>query len=243
MGGKSTYMRQTALLVIMAYMGSFIPADQADIGLVDQIFTRIGASDDLSSGRSTFMVEMTEAANILNNATSTSLVLMDEIGRGTSTFDGLSLAWACAEHLSQHNQSYTLFATHYFELTQLPDNLPQIRNVHLDAMEHKGNIVLMHQLKNGAASQSYGIQVAKLAGIPQSVLNKAKRKLKQLEASNISNTHQPDLFASLEEPIEEAIHPLITELADIDVNDMTPKQALDLLYQLNEQAIAAAKPS
>lgn len=238
MGGKSTFMRQTALLVIMAYMGSFIPADSADIGLVDQIFTRIGASDDLSSGRSTFMVEMTEAANILNNATATSLVLMDEIGRGTSTFDGLSLAWACAEQLCEHNQSYTLFATHYFELTQLPDHFSNIRNVHLDAMEHKGNIVLMHQVKQGAASQSYGIQVAKLAGIPKPVLNNAKRKLKQLEASNMAHTHQPDLFthATKLDTQEEVPHPIVTELSRLDINNITPKQALDILYELKNQA-------
>ncbi|MCZ6488169.1 MAG: DNA mismatch repair protein MutS, partial [Gammaproteobacteria bacterium] len=181
MGGKSTYMRQTALIVILACMGSYVPAEQASIGPIDRIFTRIGASDDLSSGRSTFMVEMTEAANILNNASANSLVLMDEIGRGTSTFDGLALAWACADHLAQKSGAFTLFATHYFELTQLPEYYDNIHNVHLDAVEHGEDIIFMHRVKPGPANQSYGLQVAKLAGIPKAAILLAKRKLHLLE--------------------------------------------------------------
>src|SRR5690606_38375086 len=174
MGGKSTYMRQTALIVIMAYMGSYVPAESAKIGQIDQIFTRIGASDDLASGRSTFMVEMNEAANILNNATAQSLVLMDEVGRGTSTFDGLELAWSCAEKLVRDIGAYTLFATHYFEMTQLPALYGKAANVHLDAIEHGDKIVFLHQLKPGAANQSYGLQVAQLAGVPNDVIQAAK---------------------------------------------------------------------
>jgi len=237
MGGKSTYMRQTALIVIMAYMGSFIPATSATIGSIDQIFTRIGASDDLSSGHSTFMVEMTEAANILNNATPKSLVLMDEIGRGTSTFDGLSLAWACAEHLTRHNQCFTLFATHYFELTQLPEQHAEIKNVHLDAIEHNDDIILMHQLKEGPASQSFGIQVAKLAGIPPLVLKNARKKLAILERNSVNSSPQQDLFTQTsfnEEEIEPETHPIVEKIAALELDDMTPKQAMDVLFDLKQ---------
>ncbi len=240
MGGKSTYMRQTALIVIMAYMGSFVPAEAAQIGCIDQIFTRIGASDDLSSGHSTFMVEMTEAANILNNATANSLVLMDEIGRGTSTFDGLSLAWACAEHLTRHNQCYTLFATHYFELTQLPEQHSEIKNVHLDAIEHKDDIILMHQLKNGPASQSFGIQVAKLAGIPPIVLKNARKKLAILEKNSVNTSPQQDLFTQTsfdEHPQEPEIHPVIEHIQALELDDMTPKQAMDVLFDLKQRLL------
>lgn len=181
MGGKSTYMRQNALIVLMAQIGSFVPASACTIGLVDRIFTRIGSSDDLAGGRSTFMVEMTETANILHNATHNSLVLMDEIGRGTSTYDGLSLAWACAEHLAKKVCAFTLFATHYFEITTLPDVIPAMSNVHLDATEHHDNIVFLHNIRKGPASKSYGLQVAKLAGIPAEVLNSAKIQLARLE--------------------------------------------------------------
>lgn len=181
MGGKSTYMRQTALITLMAYIGSFVPADSAVIGQIDRIFTRIGASDDLASGRSTFMVEMTEMANILHQATSQSLVLIDEIGRGTSTYDGLSLAWACAEWLAKKTRSLTLFATHYFELTALPEQIEGIANIHLDALEHNNTIAFMHAVQDGAASKSYGLAVAALAGVPQSVIKLAKQKLHQLE--------------------------------------------------------------
>lgn len=232
MGGKSTYMRQAALIVLLAHIGSFVPAHKATIGPVDQIFTRIGASDDLASGRSTFMVEMSEAANILNNATQYSLVLMDEIGRGTSTFDGLSLAWACAEKLVRDIGAYTLFATHYFELTQIPVVHDKATNVHLDAIEHGDKIVFLHQLKPGPASQSYGLQVAQLAGVPRDVIQAAKIKLKELEASrqhssSLVNDKQADLFTSVIEPSE-----VEERLAAIELNDLTPKQALDAMYHL-----------
>jgi DNA mismatch repair protein MutS len=231
MGGKSTYMRQTALIVILACMGSYVPAEQASIGPVDRIFTRIGATDDLSSGRSTFMVEMTEAANILNNATANSLVLMDEIGRGTSTFDGLALAWACADHLAQQSGAFTLFATHYFELTQLPEHYDNIHNVHLDAVEHGDDIIFMHRVKPGPANQSYGLQVAKLAGIPKAAILLAKRKLKLLEQQSSQSGPQIDLFAEADEP-EPGPHPALEQLESITLDDMTPRQALDTLYRL-----------
>lgn len=233
MGGKSTYMRQSALIVILAYIGSFVPAKKALIGKVDQIFTRIGASDDLASGRSTFMVEMSEAANILNNATQQSLVLMDEIGRGTSTFDGLSLAWACAEKLVRDIGAYTLFATHYFELTQIPGAYDQAENVHLDAIEHGDKIVFLHQLKPGPANQSYGLQVAQLAGVPQDVIQAAKVKLTELEATrqhltSLAEDKQADLFSAVAELSE-----VEQSLAALDPNELTAKQALDTLYHLH----------
>lgn len=300
MGGKSTYMRQVAIIVLLAQVGSFVPAQSCTLSLVDRIFTRIGSSDDLAGGRSTFMVEMTETANILNNATSSSLILMDEIGRGTSTYDGLSLAWACVDYLAKHIQAYTLFATHYFELTALPTSLPSVRNVHLDATEHNDDIVFLHNIQPGPASKSFGLQVAKLAGIPPAVLDYAKEQLSQLEqdgqkqsnqgrdvaidnhsshdktASNLlndkvlndnilndkvladqnerleepalhstdysrsSNLHsadqpqkihrasqqQADLFFSHEPSKAEQ------KLKDLNVDDLTPRQALDLIYQL-----------
>jgi DNA mismatch repair protein MutS len=237
MGGKSTYMRQAALITLLAHIGSFVPAKSASIGLVDRIFTRMGSSDDLAGGRSTFMVEMTETANILNNATHRSLVLMDEVGRGTSTFDGLSLAWACAEHIAKKVNAFTLFATHYFELTVLPEQINQVKNVHLTALEHKDNIVFMHEIKEGAASQSYGLQVAKLAGIPLPVISDAKGKLQQLEQdssqlnsrSRVDNQpHQNDMFA----PQELADNPAIAILTDINPDELTPREALDALYEL-----------
>ena len=181
MGGKSTYMRQNALIVILAGIGSFVPAESAVIGPVDRIFSRIGAADDLAGGRSTFMVEMTEAANILNNATARSLVLMDEIGRGTSTYDGLSLAWACARQLIRELKCYTLFATHYFELTSLADELAGCANVHLDATEHGEDLVFLHAVREGPANRSFGLQVARLAGVPVDVLSEARRYLAGLE--------------------------------------------------------------
>jgi len=237
MGGKSTYMRQTALIVLMAHIGCYVPAEKAIIGSIDRIFTRIGASDDLASGRSTFMVEMTEAANILNNATEKSLVLMDEIGRGTSTFDGLSLAWACAENLALESRPFTLFATHYFELTSMVDEIKSVKNVHLDAVEHGDNIVFMHAVKNGPANQSYGLQVAKLAGVPTSVIKNAKKKLQILERQSVNNhdvfveqtTGQLQLFNS--DP-----HPIIEQLQEIQVDDLNPRQALALLYELAEKS-------
>ncbi|CAI8164490.1 MAG: DNA mismatch repair protein MutS [Cellvibrionales bacterium UBA7375] len=235
MGGKSTYMRQAALIVLLAQIGSFVPATSAKIGLVDRIFTRIGSSDDLAGGRSTFMVEMMETANILHNATENSLVLMDEIGRGTSTFDGLSLAWACGYHLAEKVKAFSLFATHYFELTSLPDTLSGTINVHLDATEHNDSIVFLHSVQEGPASQSYGLQVAKLAGIPKDVVMLAKKELQRLEQKNLSidatltqvtSTTQTDLFAS-NQPSE-----LDLMMQDIEPDELSPRDALDALYKL-----------
>jgi DNA mismatch repair protein MutS len=232
MGGKSTYMRQTALIVLLLHIGCFAPAKSVCCGPIDKIFTRIGASDDLASGRSTFMVEMSETANILHNATANSLILMDEIGRGTSTFDGLSLAWACAVHLARHTKAYTLFATHYFELTSLADEHKNIQNVHLDAMEHGDKIVFLHAVKSGPASQSYGLQVAALAGVPKPVIDNAKNKLQQLEdqaymeQQHESGISQLDLFSSKE------CHPAVCLLEEIKPDDLSPRQALDMLYRL-----------
>lgn len=232
MGGKSTYMRQTALIVLLAYIGSYVPAESALIGPIDRIYTRIGASDDLASGRSTFMVEMTEAANILNNATQNSLVLMDEIGRGTSTFDGLSLAWACAHHLSSVNRSYTLFATHYFEITALPDEIRGINNIHINAVEHGEKIVFLHSVKPGPANQSYGLQVAQLAGVPSDVIKLAKIKLVELENQTISNHHESGQF----EMFSDRPHPVIEKLQDLNVDELSPREALELLYSLKSDA-------
>ena len=238
MGGKSTYMRQLAQIVLLAHIGAFVPAREAVIGNIDCIFTRIGASDDITSGRSTFMVEMTEAANILHNATDNSLVLMDEIGRGTSTFDGMSLAWACAAHLATHNRSFTLFATHYFELTRLSNEFNNIHNVHIDALEHKNRIVFLHKVKEGAASQSYGIQVAKLAGIPNAVVDTARRKLIELEAQQPPEMGKRDdsqLSLVLSENFStthQNLTPIIDKLTAVNIDEMTPKQALEILYEL-----------
>lgn len=232
MGGKSTYMRQTALIVLLAHIGCFVPADSAQIGLVDRIFTRIGASDDLASGRSTFMVEMTETANILHNATDKSLVLLDEIGRGTSTYDGLSLAWACAEMLALKTKAFTLFATHYFELTLLAQEIDTLANVHLDAMEHDDNIIFMHTVHEGAASKSFGLQVAQLAGVPKMVISRAKQRLLELENRQAPSIlpAQVDNFQQLSLVTED--QPILNALQNIDVNDLSPKQALDLLFEL-----------
>lgn len=254
MGGKSTYMRQAALIALLAYTGSYVPANRVVIGPLDRIFTRMGSSDDIAGGRSTFMVEMTETANTLHNATEYSLVLMDEVGRGTSTFDGLSLAWATAEHLAKHIRCYTLFATHYFELTQLADDLEHAVNVHLTATEHDDTIVFLHNVHDGPASQSYGLQVAKLAGVPQDVIRNAKEQLSHLEGgaaparpaadhtavapaepekqprtARVSEpVMQADMFASLEpSKVEEC-------LADLDVDGLTPRDALNRLYELKE---------
>ena len=235
MGGKSTYMRQTALIVLMAHVGCFVPAKVAEIGEIDRIFTRIGASDDLAGGRSTFMVEMSETANILNNASENSLVLMDEIGRGTSTFDGLSLAWACAECLASEIKAYTLFATHYFELTALADNAIGIQNVHLDAIEHGDKIVFLHSVKSGPANQSYGLQVAALAGVPPKTIMQAKNKLVTLE----NNAHtlqrktdgehvQLDLFSSPD------FHPALELVEKINPEEISPREALEILFELKK---------
>jgi DNA mismatch repair protein MutS len=247
MGGKSTYMRQVALITLLAYLGSFVPAARAVIGPVDRIYTRIGAADDLAGGRSTFMVEMTESAAILNGATKHSLVLMDEVGRGTSTFDGLALAWAIARHLLEHTRSFTLFATHYFELTQLPDNLPGAANVHLSAVEHKDSIVFLHAVQPGPASQSYGLQVAQLAGVPAQVIRAARKHLAALEANSISHSPQFDLFSAGDASASEEHHKheeqnaatahqaeLIETLQNLDPDALTPREALDALYQLKQ---------
>jgi len=239
MGGKSTYMRQTALIVLLAHIGCYVPADNATIGLVDRIFTRIGASDDLASGRSTFMVEMTETANILHNATDKSLVLLDEIGRGTSTYDGLSLAWACAEMLALKTKAFTLFATHYFELTLLAEEISSLANVHLDAMEHNDSIIFMHAVQEGAASKSFGLQVAQLAGVPKVVIKRAKQRLTELESQQQSGNitlqapATSDDFEQLSLMADE--HPILTKIEETDVNDLSPKQALDLLFELKSR--------
>jgi DNA mismatch repair protein MutS len=234
MGGKSTYMRQVALIALLAHVGCFVPAQAAVLGEIDQIFTRIGASDDLASGRSTFMVEMTEAANILHNATERSLVLMDEIGRGTSTFDGLALAYAIARHLLDSNRSYTLFATHYFELTRLAEEFTQLSNVHLSAIEHQHSIVFLHSVNEGAASQSYGLQVAALAGVPNSVIRSAKKQLVRLEQQSAAQNPQGDLFTAVPEVAEPEEHPLLSALRDVQPDDLSPKEALEKLYQLKK---------
>ena len=240
-------MRQVALITLLAYVGSFVPASMAMIGPVDRIFTRIGAADDLAGGRSTFMVEMTEAAAILNGATEHSLVLMDEIGRGTSTFDGLALAWAIARHLIETTHSFTLFATHYFELTQLPEAHPTAVNVHLSAVEHKDSIVFLHAVQPGPASQSYGLQVAQLAGVPPSVIRAARKHLAALEAHSLQPTPQYDLFASNlmeDEPApkekavqDEAVSAVIEKLVDLNPDEMSPREALDALYRLKALSV------
>jgi DNA mismatch repair protein MutS len=234
MGGKSTYMRQAALIVILAHVGSFVPADRLCVGPVDRIFTRIGASDDLAGGRSTFMVEMTETATILNNATEQSLVLMDEIGRGTSTFDGLSLAWAAAHHMGEKARAFTLFATHYFELTALAQELPACGNVHLDATEHKGQLVFLHAVKKGPANQSYGLQVASLAGVPRDVIRRARSYLKTLESQQAAQGDGPQAqldFSEQEAIQEDAVRQAVEAL---DPDSMTPREALDALYELKK---------
>ena len=240
MGGKSTYMRQTALIVLLAYTGSFVPAHAATIGPVDRIFTRIGASDDVARGRSTFMVEMSETAHILRNATRSSLVLLDEIGRGTSTYDGLALAWATADHIAREIGAFTLFATHYFEMTALPGELATAANVHLDAVEYQGDVVFLHAVREGPASQSYGIEVAKLAGVPRSVLDDARRRLADLEEQHhdLAPTAQGDLFQFFrprpDGDASAANHPAVEELKALDPDELTPREALAALYSLKD---------
>jgi DNA mismatch repair protein MutS len=257
MGGKSTFMRQVALITLLAYVGSYVPAASATIGPIDRIFTRIGASDDLAGGRSTFMVEMTESAAILNGATEHSLVLMDEVGRGTSTFDGLALAWAIARHLIEASRSFTLFATHYFELTQLPEQHPSAANVHLSAVEHKDSIVFLHAVQDGPASQSYGLQVAQLAGVPPGVIRAARKHLARLEAQALDATPQLDLFApapcdetqadaaadvAAKAPVapaqDAAPSPALALLDAIDPDALSPREALERLYELKRLASA-----
>jgi DNA mismatch repair protein MutS len=240
MGGKSTYMRQTALIVLLAHAGSWVPAKSAVLGPVDRIFTRIGAGDDLARGRSTFMVEMSETANILHNATASSLVLMDEIGRGTSTYDGLALAWASAVYLARKVGAYTLFATHYFELTRLAEQEPTVANVHLQAVEHKDRIVFLHAVQDGPASQSYGLQVAALAGVPAAVLQQARKHLALLEKQQRADEPQLGLFDQAVFEVEdtaevsEADGTLRERLAGVDPDALTPREALALLYELKD---------
>ena len=235
MGGKSTYMRQTALIVLLAQIGSFVPATSARIGIVDRIFTRIGSSDDIAGGRSTFMVEMTETANILHNASNRSLVLMDEIGRGTSTYDGLSIAWACAQYLVTEVKALTMFATHYFELTKLPEQGEASINVHLNAKEHKDQIMFMHRVLEGAASKSYGLQVAKLAGIPYPVLEEAKAQLTKLETQNLDTgknlCSEPQSQLSFESESDSKLKKILQKTSP---DELTPKQALELVYELKK---------
>jgi DNA mismatch repair protein MutS len=240
MGGKSTYMRQTALIAILAHAGCFVPAKRAVLGPLDRIFTRIGASDDLAGGRSTFMLEMTETANILNNATDKSLVLMDEVGRGTSTFDGLSLAWACAAFIAAKIRAFTLFATHYFELTSLAGEAPGVVNVHVEAVEHGDKLVFLHSVREGPANQSYGLQVAALAGIPKSVTAQARRYLTELERErdalrkSASPQTELPLFVAADSPAPPAQSAALEALRAIDPNALSPREALDLLFRLQQ---------
>jgi len=239
MGGKSTYMRQTAIVALLAHCGMYVPARSARLGPLDAIFTRIGAADDLAGGRSTFMVEMTEAAYILNRATPNSLVLIDEIGRGTSTFDGLALAWAIAHRLGERNRSLALFATHYFELTALAAEMPGCANVHFDAAEHRDGIVFLHAVEDGPANRSYGLSVAKLAGVPAETIRKAKTYLSRLDQFSARSDHQGDLFtgpATAEAGDSMASHAeaVVERLRALDPDAMSPREALDALYALKK---------
>ena len=239
MGGKSTYMRQTALIVLLAHIGAYVPADKATIGPIDRIFTRIGAADDITSGRSTFMVEMTETANILNNATAHSLILMDEIGRGTSTFDGMSLAWACVAHLAEHNRALTLFASHYFELTALEQHYKTVYNVHIDAIEHKEKIIFLYKVKTGPANKSYGLQVARLAGVPESVVSIARLKLHQLETQQKQNNSDPQINLEFSQQINQntaSDEKLTAILSELDLDALSPREAHAKLYEIKSEA-------
>ncbi len=229
MGGKSTYMRQAALIAILAHCGSYVPAKAAEFGPLERIFSRIGASDNLARGQSTFMVEMTEAANILHNANDRSLVLIDEIGRGTSTFDGMSLAWAAAEHLVQHNRAFTLFATHYFELTAIASDIPEVANVRMDAIEHGERVVFMHTLREGPANQSFGLAVALLAGVPRVVIEQARQRLQELQVRYVREVDEQAPPLLLQPPI---LHPVIQILTGLDLDRLTPRAALEMLYDL-----------
>jgi DNA mismatch repair protein MutS len=247
MGGKSTYMRQVALIVVLAHIGSFVPAARAEIGPIDRIFTRIGAADDLAGGRSTFMVEMTETAYILHNATEHSLVLMDEMGRGTSTFDGLSLAGTVAQYIATRIRAFTLFATHYFELTALADEIESCANVHLDATEHGDSLVFLHAVKDGPASRSYGLQVAQLAGVPREIIAAARRTLQQLEQRSARNAmpHSPQVELPLSPPAESSVNDeqdqraraLLARLAALDPDTLSPRAALELLFEWRRIAL------
>jgi DNA mismatch repair protein MutS len=251
MAGKSTYMRQSALIVLMAQIGSFVPAEKANIGIVDRIFTRVGASDDLASGQSTFMVEMTEVANILRNATSRSLLILDEIGRGTSTFDGLSIAWAVIEHISNTKLcgAKTLFATHYHELTELEGKIPGVNNYCIAVKEKGDDIVFLRKIVQGGADKSYGIQVAKLAGVPDSVINRAKELVEQLSDADITAAVK-DLTSSKKKSKvtydqvdmgqislfdTQKDDDIIREIRELDLNNLTPRESMDILYNLQSK--------
>ena len=239
MGGKSTYMRQTALIVLLAHIGAYIPADKAVIGPIDRIFTRIGAADDIASGRSTFMVEMTETANILNNATPHSLILMDEIGRGTSTFDGMSLAWACVAYLAENNRALTLFASHYFELTSLDRHYETVHNLHIEAIEHKEKIIFLYKVKAGPANKSYGLQVARLAGVPKNVIDVARQKLHQLESRQKQFNGDPQTTMEFSQPIDQNVEgdrKIIGLLEALDLDALSPREAHAKLYEIKQEA-------
>jgi DNA mismatch repair protein MutS len=239
MGGKSTYLRQAALMVILAHMGSFVPARSARLGVVDRVFTRIGASDNLARGRSTFMVEMTETAAILNTATPHSLILLDEIGRGTATYDGLAIAWAAIEYIHARTRAKTLFATHYFELTELAELLSGIKNYHVAVKESGNGIAFLRKVEPGAADRSYGIEVAKLAGLPHEVIERAREVLLEHESAGqqVSGqltpgarplSNQLTIFTPLSQPVLE-------KLREVDLNRLTPLEALNLLAELKQQ--------
>ena len=229
MAGRSTVIRLVALIVLLAQMGSYVPADAATIGIVDRIFTRIGASDDLSGGRSTFMVEMNETSQILLNATSRSLILLDEIGRGTSTYDGLSIAWAVAEDIDQRVQAKTIFATHYHELTQLAETHPKISLMRMSIREWKDQIVFLRKIESGITERSYGIEVAQLAGVRPNVISRAKEILKGLESGQHKVPQQPSAVSM------DQSHPVVEALQDLNMDDLSPKQALDYLFQLKDR--------
>lgn len=234
MGGKSTYMRQIAIIALLAHTGCFVPAHSARIGFIDRIFTRIGAADDLAGGRSTFMVEMTEMASILRNASQNSLVIVDEIGRGTSTFDGLALAWSCARDLAMRIRSLTLFSTHYFELTELESELPELANVHLDAVEHGDSIVFMYKVKQGSASKSYGLQVARLAGIPDHVIASSRKKLTNMEEHSVQVDNQQQEHSDAGPSLNTEEQRVLSRIQSIDADNLSPRQALDILYELSK---------
>jgi len=241
MGGKSTFLRQNALIAILAQMGSHVPATSVHIGVVDRLFSRVGASDDLARGRSTFMVEMVETAAILNQAGERSLVILDEIGRGTATFDGLSIAWAAVEYLHEHNRCRAIFATHFHEMTALAEKLTRLHNVTMRVKEWDGDVVFLHEVGKGAADRSYGVQVARLAGLPEQVVARAREVLGQLEAGEASGSKAAKLVDDLplfsvamrRETLKPARQdPLVEAVAALRPDDMTPKDALEALYRL-----------
>jgi DNA mismatch repair protein MutS len=238
MAGKSTYLRQVALIVLMAQIGSFVPADEAEIALVDRIFTRIGAQDEISAGQSTFMVEMVETANLLNHATVRSLLVLDEVGRGTSTYDGISIAWAVVEHIHNHPRlrCKTLFATHYHELTQLSELLPRVRNYNVAVAEEKDRVVFLRRIVPGGADQSYGIHVAQLAGLPKPVIHRAEEILEELEQEAHAPGSARRTIRARQLPLFATRNPVIDELQGLDVSAMTPLEAISKLYELKNLA-------